>query len=819
MELVRSGKPVATIVVGKKASAPERLAASELQRYLSQMSGARLPIATRLPQGRRPAVLVGRQAVEDAGPQAVRAAMLDQVRGDGYVIATISQDPPRMALAGREPRATLYAVYDFLDVSLGCGFFCDGDNVPRRPDVEALAVSLVSNPVFGERTYWLPLSVYGPKRFQAALWNLEDWKRFLRWVVKKRYNSVAIAFNGSTRAWGVAFDKAFPEAAKHRKEIRPPRNQAEKLRYTARIGWGLAPERITSTLKQAMDFGRKALGLTFTYVLTYGEFEDSLRAAHPKLKWRPELPPDYPGVAGGVRFLSVAEPQGRELQRKLWQAIIETYGTDHLYVLCSQPPPGPVAVPGKAESATVPALEVMRRVDPKARVLVPTWEADLWGKTDQEKQRFLRELPKGIEVLYYQPSFTQDLLYVHTKRFTGRDFAYACPWSAGPGHDLVEDSSFWMLRNVFRHWQFSNPRPLAVGFWNWNDVRGTNVMMEELTAEFAWTGAYVWRGEGASTNRIVRRYLARRYGQAVVFSMAEAYKQAFRGTPRTSVNYRDYVRWGTNGAPGIASARSAVALMLATATQASQSPFYERDLADIGRNYLHQRIQRLVFRVLALVRDAKRAAQTGGYSQQARKQALQELKSTAEELKRTHKALTRLIATRADMCLDDAILERPRAPTSSSPGPSASNRAASSPRVTSSPTPSNTTNASRPSKSNTSSTMPAANSRPRRPSPSPRGRPSSTTAWTTTSKTPPRPPTPRRPRRNPHPVSSAKSWRPANKPCDPDGQTAGPAGPLVSGLVHGACGGPGAPPAKCRFPLTLDPDPPRDYKGRRKEPR
>jgi len=661
MELVRSGKPVATIVVGKNAPPPERLAASELQRYLSEMSGARLPITTNLPGGERPAVLIGQEALRLAGQAALRAASLDQVQGDGYVVVAVSQNPPRLAFAGKEPRATLYAIYDFLDVSLGCGFFCDGDNVPRRPDVEALAVSIVSNPVFADRTYWLNTSIYGPKRFQPALWNLEDWKRFLRWVVKKRYNSVAIAFDASTRAWGTAYQKAFPEAAKHRKEIRPPRDEGEKLRYTARIGWGLSPEHITATLKQAMDFGRKTLGLTFTYVLTYGQFDDSLRAAYPKLKWLAELPPDYPGVAGGARFLSPAEPRGLELQRKLWQAIVETYGTDHRYVLCCQPPTGPVSPPEGIEPVTLRALEVLRRVDPAGKVLVPTWEADLWGASDDDKKRFLRELPKGVELLYYQPGFTQDLLYVHTDLFTGRNFVYACPWTNNPGHDLLEDSSFWMLRNVFRHRQFTNPRPLTVGFWNWSDVRGTNPMMEDLTAEFAWTGAYVWRGEGASTNRIVRRYLARRYGPPAGFPMAEAYKQAFRGTPRALVNYRDYVRWGVNGAPGLASARSAVAMMLAT-TQAAQSPFYERDVADLGRNYLHQRIQKLVSQILAEVRDAKRAAQTGGYTQQVRSQALEQLKTLSDELERSHKALTRLVATRRDMCLDEAIIEATKTP-------------------------------------------------------------------------------------------------------------------------------------------------------------
>ena len=55
--LVAEGKPKGVIVVAKDAAAPEQFAAGELQAYVAEMSGARLPIAHQAGAG--PAIVVG----------------------------------------------------------------------------------------------------------------------------------------------------------------------------------------------------------------------------------------------------------------------------------------------------------------------------------------------------------------------------------------------------------------------------------------------------------------------------------------------------------------------------------------------------------------------------------------------------------------------------------------------------------------------------------------------------------------------------------------------------------------------------------------
>ncbi len=367
------------------------------------------------------------------------------------------------------------------------------------------------------------------------------------------------------------------------------------------------------------------------------------------------------------------------MQARLWKGILDTYGTDHRYVVASQAPPNPVATPQPVENADVAALETLLQVDPKAKASLATWGSAQWGATPEAKAAFIRELPKDVALLYWDTelgalrrkldttSFTypdgggwvrpQDVLYTATDMFAGRPFQYAPPWGDA-GDDLFQNR-FTVLAGCFFHFRHFVPTPRATGFWNWHELQHVNPMMDNFAADFAWTGSFVWRGEGATTNRVVNDYLGRRYGRDATFPMAEAQKQALRGAPRAegNVNFRSYVRWTALPAPGSTAGRAAVALALAAKNTAAGSPFYETDLVDLGRSFLHQYIEEQCKQALALVADAKRAAADKTYSDQAKKDALASLQKAEAQVLNGHKTLTRLIATRKDMCLDDAILE------------------------------------------------------------------------------------------------------------------------------------------------------------------
>lgn len=130
--VAEEGVPRMAIVVSASASPSTRYAAEELQRFLSRMTGADLPLVTDdTPPG--PAeILVG----QSRRLQDLKILIDYEALGkEGYVIRTRG---PHILIAGGEPRGTLYGVYGFLEDHLGCRWFTP--EVSSIPDANVLAV-------------------------------------------------------------------------------------------------------------------------------------------------------------------------------------------------------------------------------------------------------------------------------------------------------------------------------------------------------------------------------------------------------------------------------------------------------------------------------------------------------------------------------------------------------------------------------------------------------------------------------------------------------------------------------------------------------
>jgi hypothetical protein len=113
--LAENGKTSYTIVIPKNAIEPEKTAASELQSYLKQITGADFPICDESwVKDDSPQILIGHS-------KAAERLVLDldwtDLDNDGILIRTIGNN---LILAGGNPRGTLYAVYTFLEDTLGC---------------------------------------------------------------------------------------------------------------------------------------------------------------------------------------------------------------------------------------------------------------------------------------------------------------------------------------------------------------------------------------------------------------------------------------------------------------------------------------------------------------------------------------------------------------------------------------------------------------------------------------------------------------------------------------------------------------------------
>ena len=141
-QLVRNGKSAYAIVVAPDASLSERHAAEELQKFLEQISGARLPITAKA-QARM--VLVGRSPALDSLKPGIP---FDQLGTEGFALKTAG---PHVIIAGGRLRGTMYGVYTFLE-KLGCRWFTpEVSRIPRMRTVSVTPLDEIHKPAFEYR--------------------------------------------------------------------------------------------------------------------------------------------------------------------------------------------------------------------------------------------------------------------------------------------------------------------------------------------------------------------------------------------------------------------------------------------------------------------------------------------------------------------------------------------------------------------------------------------------------------------------------------------------------------------------------------------
>jgi hypothetical protein len=135
--LADKGQSAYRIVRADDASPSTKHGAEELQTFLQQISGAKLPIVSdREPTGQRE-IILGDNAHLQELPEKIDLGTLG---AEGYVIRTVGD---HLVIAGGDLRGNLYGVYGLLEEHLGCRWFAPG--VSRIPKHERLAVGEIND--------------------------------------------------------------------------------------------------------------------------------------------------------------------------------------------------------------------------------------------------------------------------------------------------------------------------------------------------------------------------------------------------------------------------------------------------------------------------------------------------------------------------------------------------------------------------------------------------------------------------------------------------------------------------------------------------
>ena len=145
LTLVKEGKSVYSICVSRTASPSEKHGAEELQKFLEEMSSARLPILTDEEELKGNLILVGNSR---AGQNLGLRIPTSTVGSEGFVLRT---EGNHIVIAGGRQRGTMYGVYAFLE-KLGCRWYArDCTVIPKRPTLIVGPLDEIQKPAFEYR--------------------------------------------------------------------------------------------------------------------------------------------------------------------------------------------------------------------------------------------------------------------------------------------------------------------------------------------------------------------------------------------------------------------------------------------------------------------------------------------------------------------------------------------------------------------------------------------------------------------------------------------------------------------------------------------
>ena len=143
--LVKNGRSNYTIVLATDASPSERHAASELQKLIEEISGAKLPIAGEATKSNKMIILGACELQRRIAPDVDVSALGDE----GFTVRTVG---PNLVIAGGRLRGTMYGVCTFLEDVLGCRWYTSTvSKIPKTPTIRFGWLNITQRPDFEYR--------------------------------------------------------------------------------------------------------------------------------------------------------------------------------------------------------------------------------------------------------------------------------------------------------------------------------------------------------------------------------------------------------------------------------------------------------------------------------------------------------------------------------------------------------------------------------------------------------------------------------------------------------------------------------------------
>jgi len=460
-------------------------------------------------------VLIGSDAVNPVVHRLMLQARIENLGirygTDDYRILSLPHEGRTLLiLAGGAGRSTIYAVYDFFRKKAGAEYFWDGDVIPKRASIELAGCDFTERPHFlyrGLRYF----AHRGPHRFHAEMWDFEDWKREIDWMLKNRLNLFMLRI-GIDDLFHRAFGLPYPPTD-------GPDPDAELRSYNDRTSFW--PLKYRGELRKRVLAYARERGLihpedTGTITHWYSHTPSSFYEKYPDMPVMHDKKSGYQRATH--RVWDTEHERTWDAYWKLTETHIREFGEPRMFHTI-----------GLAERTGFGASyeedirqklygyrkiqEVLRRHYPDAPLLIASWDLMGWWK-NEDVRRLLAEFDPQRTILL---DYTADQL----DRKTYHDWnAYKkFPWIFGVFHAFAADSD---MREDYRLLQErigeAAEDPQCLGLVLWPEISHSNTLLLEYLA------ANGWHPDQLDAHRFVGRFCAGRYPSTLAGSMEKVWR-------------------------------------------------------------------------------------------------------------------------------------------------------------------------------------------------------------------------------------------------------------------------------------------------------
>lgn len=571
MTIYDKGAAPARIMISPDASAVEKHAAGELQRFFQNMTGGRFQICSAPNAGGK----------GGAGP-IVTIGTDDSFESDGYRIAC---DGHSLILTGAKPHSCLYAVYHLLERYFGCGFFEDGDQIPMQAKLVLDPMDELCTPRFPVRIFEGSMPLYSG----VIWWTWNEFKPWVDWLAKKRFN---VLYSNRLMYCGISA----LAAGKIGVDIPLTEYQEQRL----------------SLLRRVFDYAR-SLGMRILHTVDMHIADTrGVPGASPHAEGRQLLEfirryrtgkgepiktytTSWCGLTNTI--IDTREPEGRTFISAVVEAISEHLGSDHFYQMWLPTEESVAGMdPETANEVTYAqvfnTIDAIRAGDPEAEIWSPRVCTDNPTAAAQAKAVRDAGLPVHGNYFLHLPGRLYDFLQC--------DYYWDLPWSTGMcGQCGRETNPNGDIKTAVQNAREVANNPKAskcVGFHVSTETIHRNIMTMDLYCELAWDPNSV------EPEDYVRRWCTRRYGPALTGRLLPAVR-LFAGTLMAKHdmgmhNGPFYRNWDGTQLPGLTSSsvkrligllpelRTIIEILLSEHETLNESPLYRFDLVDIARTYM-----------------------------------------------------------------------------------------------------------------------------------------------------------------------------------------------------------------------------------------